>query len=450
MFKITAIAALAATCGYAAAAPDVICGALTDVNYYGSVGDVSAYAIGTTACNKGTVELDWIDNTPNHPVISVNIFRLHDGRMEQLGVTFVKHSFAVINGNACGFGCSGGAFDALGVGCSDPYGAGLNGDQTGLGPRSEINAVTGDFVYPYTSRGQSGNAIFKRSQVKTADMGTPGALYFVEGQYIIKDENGHLNSEGEPTSFNNVSYKRLSGIGNSANTTGGTIREQSALMAWQAHGNGVNQPDPSITVVPIWVPGENGKIEVASRAIDQGDGTWRYEYAVHNQNSHKSVGSFSVPVSSTTTNHYFNDVDYHSSVDANLSGADWAPAEGSDAISWACEPAIVNSNANAIRWGTTYNFSFVTDAAPTTGDVSIGMWRDPNTTVTATLTVPSAGLTPCNEADINADGELDFFDVSEFLDLFGAGDPSIDFDKDGEYTFFDVSAFLDFFGAGCP
>ena len=42
---------------------------------------------------------------------------------------------------------------ALGVGCSDPYGSGLNGSQNGLGPRYEVNPHTGVFPYPYTSPG---------------------------------------------------------------------------------------------------------------------------------------------------------------------------------------------------------------------------------------------------------------------------------------------------------
>lgn len=53
-------------------------------------------------------------------------------------------------------------------------------------------------------------------------------------------------------------------------------------------------------------------------------------------------------------------------------------------------------------------------------------------------------------ADLTEDGELDFFDVSAFLDAFGAQDPAADFTDDGAYDFFDVSEFLDQFGAGCP
>jgi len=53
-------------------------------------------------------------------------------------------------------------------------------------------------------------------------------------------------------------------------------------------------------------------------------------------------------------------------------------------------------------------------------------------------------------ADLTEDGELDFFDVSAFLDAFGAQESAADFTGDGEYDFFDVSEFLDQFGAGCP
>jgi hypothetical protein len=56
---------------------------------------------------------------------------------------------------------------------------------------------------------------------------------------------------------------------------------------------------------------------------------------------------------------------------------------------------------------------------------------------------------PC-VADLNGDGELNFFDVSAFLSAFGAGDLSVDLNGDGSLDFFDVSAFLSAFSAGCP
>ncbi len=56
----------------------------------------------------------------------------------------------------------------------------------------------------------------------------------------------------------------------------------------------------------------------------------------------------------------------------------------------------------------------------------------------------------CGIADFTNDGILNFFDVSVFLQGFGAQDPIADFTGDGVWNFFDVSAFLQAFGAGCP
>lgn len=53
-------------------------------------------------------------------------------------------------------------------------------------------------------------------------------------------------------------------------------------------------------------------------------------------------------------------------------------------------------------------------------------------------------------ADINGDGELNFFDVSAYLMAYNAQDPIADFNEDGMFNFFDVSAFLTAFNAGCP
>ncbi len=63
--------------------------------------------------------------------------------------------------------------------------------------------------------------------------------------------------------------------------------------------------------------------------------------------------------------------------------------------------------------------------------------------------IPDACESSQCKADLTGDGELDFFDVSAFLDAFGTENPLADFTNDGEYDFFDVSAFLDQFGKEC-
>jgi len=57
----------------------------------------------------------------------------------------------------------------------------------------------------------------------------------------------------------------------------------------------------------------------------------------------------------------------------------------------------------------------------------------------------------CNDADLAEPfGELNFFDVSEFLSRYNAADLSVDFNGDGMLNFFDVSAFLVAYNGGCP
>ena len=77
--------------------------------------------------------------------------------------------------------------------------------------------------------------------------------------------------------------------------------------------------------------------------------------------------------------------------------------------------------------------------------------------VSGTLVVRSDGVyftaerPVCDSpANLNGDDRLDFFDVSEFLALYDAGDLAVDFSGDGVLNFFDVSAFLTAFNTGCP
>ena len=134
---------------------------------FGTTGTQVGVAVGTTSCNNGDVNLNWIamPNT-DHPVIPQNVYRMsggatNDERFEQIGQSWLKHAFAAVNGNACGFGC-GGSGSGLRPGCSDPYGASLNASQSGLGSRAWVNPFTG--VFPSTARDHTGHSDVERSR----------------------------------------------------------------------------------------------------------------------------------------------------------------------------------------------------------------------------------------------------------------------------------------------
>ncbi|MCK5378274.1 MAG: hypothetical protein KAJ78_02675 [Acidobacteria bacterium] len=352
-----------------AVGPDVVVFDLYGTEYWGSSNDSSAYSVATESCNRGDVPVEWVSGTNEHPVIAQNLYRLKEGRFEQLGQSWLKHGFLSINGSACDT-CiqppNGGA--QLGVGCSDPYSAGLNGSQGLLGPRSEVNAFTGEFPMPHSlPDGGAYTVLSGRIQVATDDV-TPamntGALYFIEGQYVTQDDAGADNG------LNNAAYRKVNVAANLDLTLDGATQESvPAIFAWNAE-------EPTVTVRKVDVPSE-GSFYIAHKATDNGNGTWRYEYALFNLNSHRSAWSFAVPIEGDTviTNAGFRDVDSHSG--EPYDPTDWTITvdNGAGWISWSTDDFATNEDANALRWGTMYNFWFDADASPQTGGAQIGLFR---------------------------------------------------------------------------
>src|SRR5262245_50828499 len=69
--------------------PDIIVGAVYDILPFGSFNSITAYGIGATACNVGTCRANWFGSSSAHPVIAQNLFRLKNGRFEQIGQSWV-------------------------------------------------------------------------------------------------------------------------------------------------------------------------------------------------------------------------------------------------------------------------------------------------------------------------------------------------------------------------
>ena len=361
--------------GTASVGPDVIVGAIPDVASYGSttVGGVvtRAYAFGTTSCNIGTVNLDWYASPSNqHPFIPMNMYRYHNGRLEQIGISWGKHGFCALQQTLCGT-CApagGGCPSLLGVGCSDPYSASLNGSQGDLGWRKEINAATGAFPGTFNSGAPAAPAtIGRRLQVAQNDLSStlfPGALYVAEGQYIHPDDAAAGNDD------NNASWRQLTVSATYALTlTGATKQQQPAISSWK-------QFNPAVNIVNVDVAND-GRFVVGFYAKDNGNGTWRYEYAIQNLNSDRSGQSFSVPIPNgvTVSNIGFKDINYHSG--EPFANTDWTSSVSGGQITWQTQTYAANQNANALRFSTMYNFWFDADEAPSTTNVNtvLGLFK---------------------------------------------------------------------------
>jgi hypothetical protein len=231
--------------------------------------------------------------------------------------------------------------------------------------------------------------VARRCQIKKFELEPTGGAgnttrFFGEGHYVTPDDAAAGNQN------NNASWREmsctLSGAEHSLQLTGATAREDPAIRAWAVAETGVTLND-------VQIPND-GLLIVGSKGTNLLNGTWRYEFAVFNLNSDRNVGSFSVPVPAgvEVTNIGFHDVDYHDG-DGNgsvtFNGTDWAGVRNAGSVSWACETQIVNNNANAIRWGTLYNFRFDADAGPVAGVLTLGLWKPGTPTdVTTTGDVP--------------------------------------------------------------
>ncbi|MFO0826943.1 MAG: hypothetical protein U0572_02250 [Phycisphaerales bacterium] len=406
--------------GVASTGPDVIVGAIPDVSKWGSAVfngvNTSAYSFGSTSCNIGNVQLDWQDTTNQHPVIPQNMYRLKDGRFEQIGMSWVKHGFCALQQTLCGT-CTpagSGCPHLLGIGCSDPYDSNLNGQTSGLGPRSQINAASGFFPYPFSAPSNGTPAVLnRRLQVPIDELNpslNPGAQYFAECQYVHPDDAAAGNDN------NNASYRKFT-VGSLASgaytlsLSGSTFQQKPAIYAWQA-------ADAAVTNVTIDVA-DDGRFLAAYKVTDNGNGTWHYEYAISNLNSDRSGGSFSLPIPAgvNVTNIGFHDIAYHSG--EAYSSADWTGVVADGAITWSTESFATNQNANALRWATLYNFRFDADMPPTDATATLGLFK-PGTPSSVTFAAkgPTAPVLPC-VGDFNGDGQRDGADLGSLLGAWG-------------------------------
>ncbi|CAG1007174.1 hypothetical protein PHYC_03399 [Phycisphaerales bacterium] len=427
---------LAAGSASAFPGPDVILRDIQSVSNHGAVGGIYGYSIGSHTCNIGTGNLHWTNN--GSPGLAMNAYRLSGGRLVQIGLSNAKTACCAgaQTSAICAPTCNGVGGSQLGVGCLDVYSSGWNAGQGRLAPRSAINAWTGAFTgYSQTS----GNAIYRRIQVPTAEIGTanfPTALYFVEGVYVGDDDapNGNRN--------NNASYRRVTvGAGNAMTLTGTVAHTQPAILAWRANGGGAGIVDTSVVDGIVDVPSE-GRFHTAYKVTNLGGGQYRYDFAVYNLSSDRSGGSLSIPVPAgvAVTNIGFSAPLYHSG--EVFSNTVWTSQRTANAVVWnSPEPFATNANSNALRWGTMYNFWFEANQAPTAANATLGLFK-PHTPQSVTFPAQGPSAPPC-DPDVNCDGAINGFDIQATEeavngDLSNFCQSSADLNGDGAENGFDI------------
>lgn len=398
--------------------PDVVVGDLSGLASFGADSTYVGLAIGTDSCNFGTVDLNWFAMPSNdHPVIPQNMYRMSGGsdnaeRFEQIGQSSVKHAFTALTNNICGLGCNGVGGTRLGVGCSDPYSAGLNAGPN-LGSRAWINPFTGAYprgdsaTNPNNHTGHNHTGPGHRMLTKISDLNTslnPGASYFAEGQYVTPHEYAHCQANpGQCNMFNNVSYRKYNVTGTTSfsfSPAAATVRTVPAIRAWTGATFVDFEPDR----------GNDGMGTIAYKVSNPSPGVWHYEYAVYNMNLDRAIQALSIPVGNgaTISNVGFsappqqlawtNDGTTNST---GFSNTPWASSQANGSISWNSETFAQNPNANAIRWGTMYNFRFDSNRPPQAVNATVGFYK-----TGAPITLPVQGPSPATVAQISISGRI--------------------------------------------
>jgi hypothetical protein len=384
------------------------------ISRWGTVNGVSAYSIGTTSVNLGDVDLEWYGNNNRHPRMPMNMFRFKDCRLEQIGYSWCKDGFCALQQNECGpcdpagSGCP----QLLGPGCSDPYSSSINGSQGGLAPRWQCDPTTGQFQYPPTGLPSAAAVVGRRIQIQQLDLSpqqNPNATFYGGTMYLHPQDNEAGNS------LNNASYKEVvvgsnSSAGYRLTPVGPTSLGKPAIYAWEDNSD-------TVQIKAIDLPND-GRVFVASDACDNGDGTYRYNYAVYNLNSKDSINGISIPLPAgvNITDPEFKFPVHHSG--DPYSNDAWVISEDGGYLTFAGAEFAENENANAVRWCMMYNFSFTADAEPATGDLVLDRFETNSTIDAPGLTVPGGAANPY---DLNGDGIVNGSDVGIFFTQWGAG-----------------------------
>ena len=392
--------------------PDVIVGDIESVEQpQGAVnGNFVGLGVGTVSCNNGDQPIDWhpLPNT-NHPVIPQNLYRMsgggdHTERFEQIGQSWMKHAFFALEEFICGTcntspPCVTG--DQLCPGCADTYVASLNYDQDLIGSRAWVNPFTGVFPSnpdPNNHAGHNHTGTSHRVTVATSDLipaQNPGATYFAEADYISPTEYTWCQAHpGQCNMYNNVSYRPFTVSGGPTTFTFGaaglTVRMQPAIQTWASTGATVAQVEPD--------PGNDGIWFMGYKVTNPSAGVWHYEYALSNQNLDRAIQSFSVPVGGA----HISNIGFHAPPqepawpndgtfnNQGYSSAPWAVDQSGGSITWSTETFATNQNANAIRFGTLYNFRFDADQPPQTANATVGYFKT-GSPMTVEIQAPGQG-----------------------------------------------------------
>ncbi len=352
---------------------------LEDINFVGQLtADETRVALAPSALlrNIGKADVPWYraiapdGQVGPHPYLTMNMYRIQDGRLEQIGSSDVKHAFFALN-NDCD--CPGGQI--LYATCTDLYAASTNGNFLYLAPRDEVTAFTGDWtslgshfdgepVDDFRSHAASGHDPFDhRLVVDIAEISDTEASYFVDAWYIV---GGDINI------FNSMGYRQVRPNRNGANWsftlisahTPGSVLDQWADPLIENEQNNSQVVDTG-----------EGRYAVAGKTEQRGD-TLRFHYTLFNYDFDRQLNRFEIPVPAGATLTEINAYDGDT-----LTENDWTAEQTENSLVWTAP------SGQGLDWDRLISFSFDMAAQSESATATIG-YLETGETMTGSATVP--------------------------------------------------------------
>ncbi len=342
-----------------------------------------ALAPSATLENTGVADVPWFraiapdDPVGQHPYLVMSVYRIAQGRIQQIGRSDVKHTFYAVNS-----GCPCPSSQILYAGCRDTYGASTNANRKHFGPRHEVLPGTGEWeslgshfddvpVDDFRDHGgdDEHDAFEHRLTVAETDLQTSDARYYADAWYVVQNDIDIFNSMGYrevvPTFSGNVWTFPFEDD---------AISPGSVLDAW------VDPLSPAEGSANTLVDTVEGHLKLAVRTTPLGGGFYWYEYALMNFDFDRAIGSFSVPIANGVTAAYarFSDVD-------DDPDNDWVADVQVAAVRWDAPPG------HALGWGLLYNFGFIANANPGHATAILGAFAPGDPSELAAATFAPAG-----------------------------------------------------------
>ncbi len=305
-----------------------------------------------------------------------HLYRFVDGRLEQLAQSQVKHAFNSINVDSVAGNVACRAPNRSGrvvpSGCEDLYQVSSNSDQDFLGPREEIIAHSGmwlrdgsiwDLTGPLgvpdgncdylpdlqvfggqvPCQAPVSDAMDRRLSVPESELSTPGARYFIEAWYLVRDD---VNI------FNSIGRKEITPAFNG----GWTFVAAAPFRQGPVIYDYVEMQNANAGSLTDIVDSGEGSVQVSSTVSRVAHDRWQYDFTLMNFDFDRAIDGFDIPIAPAVTVIEVAFFDGDTDSENN-----WVATN---------EPGIVSFQAaepDKLKWGSLVSFRFVADTPPNSG-----------------------------------------------------------------------------------